>query len=63
MADSRFGAGNVQDELEYLVMLEDKDANTYTHIHSHSQCNENITKGANGKPFHCPVPKLEKNIE
>ena len=56
MADSRF----VQDELEYLVMLEDKDANTYTHMHSHSQCNENITEGANGKPFHRLVPKNGK---
>ena len=60
MADSRFGAGNVQDELEYLVMLEDKDTNTYTHMHSHSQCNENITEGANGKPFHRLVPKNGK---
>ena len=45
MADSKFWAGNVQDELEYLVMLEGKDANTFTHMHSHSHCKENITKG------------------
>ena len=66
MADSRFGAGNVQDELEYLVMLEDKDTNTYTHMHSHSQCNENITKGHKSQWKALPSPSAKnwkKNIE
>lgn len=34
MADSRFGAGNVQDELEHLVRLESTDVNAHTQVQS-----------------------------
>ena len=36
MADSRYGVGNVQDELEYLVMLESKKVLMHTHTYAHA---------------------------
>lgn len=47
MADSRYGVGNAQDELEYLVMLESKKVLMHTHVHS--RCRDNMPRGHRSK--------------